>query len=347
MATNKTPGGAKAEGLEASNRNLMKALAGRSDPFTSGRFRKGKGTGGIKLTPADEGRPGMLQPTLEVDPHYHLTKKVVTPYMAEKAKDARRQRKSAEQLQEEVELAKRFYYRAVSAYTEDNDRAGARALFDRAQALLEKAASSDQSDAVPGIKEKVRRHAAMISSLYGDTPNGDNEKKTGKTGAKDEGLLQRPQQQEPAKSAERLPTVRARAETTRRLTKALRPHELSEFLAHAAAHPWDSNGSVRPSDHIKTQFAKWLKLGLSRSDLVTAQPNLAQAYATETSRNPARRIKGLVVRPHKLPPGAKPAISMRPVWQLTKKELEAKRTLEREKKQRQRHRQKNATFTPS
>jgi hypothetical protein len=190
-----------------------------------------------------------------------------------------------------------------------------------------------------------RRGLATKGKLEAPAPNIDNAPKTGKTGAKDEGLVQKPEKQEPAKNAERLQTDSARAETTQRLIKALRPHELTEFLAHAAAHPWDGNSGVRPSDHIKTQFAKWIALGLSRTDIVAAQPNLAQAYATETSRYPERRVKGLVVRPHKLPPGAKPAISMRPVWQLTKKELEAKRALERAKKQRQRQRQKDATLT--
>ena len=130
----------------------------------------------------------------------------------------------------------------------------------------------------------------------------------------------------------------ARAETTQPPAKQLSSHELRKFLAYAKAHPWDSDGDVRPSDHIKKKFAKWLKLGLSRTDIVMAQENLAQAYATEISRDPTKRVKELVVRPHTLPPGAKRALSARLVSELTAEELEIKRAIERDKKQRQRQR---------
>jgi hypothetical protein len=197
------------------------------------------------------------------------------------------------------------------------------------------------------LLQKLKRHYARFDRVRGTPATKGNiplentvlgrasVETTGISGAKDEGLVHEPQR-----------TIRyAGIETAQRSERQLSPRQLSEFIAYAAAHAWDSNSGVRPSDHIKTQFAKWLALGLSRADIIAAQPNLAQAYATETSRYPARRVKGLIVRPHKLPPGAKPALSTRPVWQLTKKELEAKRALERAKKQRQRQRQKNPTLT--
>jgi hypothetical protein len=137
----------------------------------------------------------------------------------------------------------------------------------------------------------------------------------------------------------------ARAETTQRQPKQLSSHELRKFLAHAKAHPWDSKGDVGPSDHIKKTFARWLKLGLARTDIIAAQENLAQAYSTEISRNPDRRIEELVVRPHSLPPGAKRALSTSLVSELTPQELEQKRAIEREKKQRQRSRPKSAKLT--
>jgi hypothetical protein len=133
----------------------------------------------------------------------------------------------------------------------------------------------------------------------------------------------------------------ARAETTQRQPKQLTSHERQKFLAHAKAHQWDSRGDVRPSDHIRKTFARWLKHGLlARADIVAAQANLAQAYSTEISRNPERRIEEIVVRPHGLPPGAKRALSMSLVSELTPQELERKRAMEREKKQRQRLRKK-------
>jgi hypothetical protein len=132
----------------------------------------------------------------------------------------------------------------------------------------------------------------------------------------------------------------ARAETTQRQPKQLSSHERTKFLAYAKAHQWDSDSDVRPSDHIKKNFAKWLKLGLARTDIIAAQENLAQAYSTEISRNPDRRIEELVVRPHSLPPGAKRALSTSLVSELTPQELERKRAMERDKKQRQRLKKK-------
>jgi hypothetical protein len=128
----------------------------------------------------------------------------------------------------------------------------------------------------------------------------------------------------------------ARTETTQRQPKSLSSQELKRFLAYAKSHQWDSNGDVRPSDFIKKTFARWLELGLSRTNIVAAQANLAQAYATEISRNPERRVEALIVRPHSIPPGEKRALSARLVSELTAAELELKRAMERDKKQRQR-----------
>lgn len=128
--------------------------------------------------------------------------------------------------------------------------------------------------------------------------------------------------------------------------KQLSPCELEEFLAFAKAYPWDSNSGVRPSEHIKTKFAKWLKRGLSRSNIVEGQKNLAGAYATEVSLDPSKRVEELVVRPHTLPPGAKRALSARLVSELSPQEREQKREMERQKKRRQREQRKNPMLSP-
>lgn len=137
----------------------------------------------------------------------------------------------------------------------------------------------------------------------------------------------------------------AQAETTQRAEPRLSDAELAEFHACAKANPWDSKSGVAPSVHIRETFKEWLGRGLGRSDIVKAQPNLASAYAAEVSRNPAKRVEGLSVRPHRLPPDAP-----RPLWtyraaELTDEDLALKRAHGREQKRRSR--QKLRTLTHS
>ena len=128
----------------------------------------------------------------------------------------------------------------------------------------------------------------------------------------------------------------AAAETTRRAEPQLSAAELEKFMAHAKAKPWDSTSGVAPSKHIRTRFAEWLGRGLGRVHIAAAQPNLASAYAAEVSRNPAKRVEGLAIRPHKLPPDAPRPLSMRRAAELTEEELAAKRAHGREQKRRSR-----------
>jgi hypothetical protein len=155
-------------------------------------------------------------------------------------------------------------------------------------------------------------------------PDVDNVPKTGKTGAKDEGLVHEPQSK-----------IRdAGVETAQRSVRQLSDRELSRFFAHAAANKWDSNSGVAPSAHIKSTFVKWLGRGLWREHIVKAQPNLANAYATEVSRDPSKRVEGLAVRPHKKPAGSPRPLSVRLVAELSEAERELRREAERTKKQR-------------
>jgi tetratricopeptide (TPR) repeat protein len=143
-------------------------------------------------------------------------------------------------------------------------------------------------------------------------------------------------------------TAPARAETTRRAKSLLSEPELAEFRAHAKANPWDSKSGVAPSAHIETAFARWLGRGLGRTDIVSVQPNLASAYAAEVSRDPRKRVEGLAVRPHKLPPDAPRPLSMRRAAELTGEELALKRAQGREAQRRWReaHRAEGVTVRP-
>jgi hypothetical protein len=173
---------------------------------------------------------------------------------------------------------------------------------------------------------RERLIAATIISLEDTSPGGASLETTGISGMKDEGLVQEPQRK----------IADAGIEIVARPERRLNPRQLSAFMAHAAANPWDSNSGVAPSAHIKTTFKKWLGRGLWREHIVKAQPNLAGAYAAEVSRDPSKRVEGLVVRVHKLPPGAKRALSMRLVAEMSEEERELKRAIDRERKQRQR-----------
>jgi hypothetical protein len=188
----------------------------------------------------------------------------------------------------------------------------------------------------------LRGQKALESSgffvIESPAPNVDNTPKTGKTGAKDEGLMHEPRSK-PLNLGEdvgHVVTTPAGWETTRRAEPRLSQAELGEFLACAKANWWKSTSGIAPSTHIKTTFAKWLGRGLERSHIVSAQPNLASAYGAEVSRDPSKRVNGLAVRPHKLPPGAPRPLSVRLVAELSDEERDAKRAAERDRKRRSR-----------
>lgn len=117
--------------------------------------------------------------------------------------------------------------------------------------------------------------------------------------------------------------------------------ELASFKAHALAHPWVPRSGITPSAHIAKYFKKWLKRGLKREHIVEAQPNLAAGYATEISRYPERRVKGIANAPlEKLPAGAPRPLSTRPVIELSDAEKEVRRQKDAAKKRRSRANQK-------
>jgi tetratricopeptide (TPR) repeat protein len=206
------------------------------------------------------------------------------------------------------------------------------------------AGAIDEAYARKGVA-LARNHPIEIADKFQienrDT-NRDNLLKTGKTGAKDEGLVQEPQTQiDTANTAARFGATAAEVESARPPDKRLSPGQLKAFLAHAAANPWDSDSGVAPSAHIKTTFKKWLGRGLWREHIVKAQPNLAGAYAAEVSRDPGKRVEGLAVRPHKKPAGSPRPLSVRLVAELSEPERELKREAERMRKKR--WRQKTAS----
>ena len=138
--------------------------------------------------------------------------------------------------------------------------------------------------------------------------------------------------------------IKAAAETTRpapppKMSKAA----LAAFKAHAAKHQWNPESGVAPSAHIKTKFKKWLGRGLKLKDVHDAQENLAGAYSKEVSRDPSKRIKGLYVRPHKLPAGTPRPLALRLVSELSEEEKAQKRANDAARKRRQRLNQRSST----
>jgi hypothetical protein len=89
---------------------------------------------------------------------------------------------------------------------------------------------------------------------------------------------------------------------TRLTPKRLSEADLAAFKAHVAANPWDKKQHT-PSAYIGTICKAWLGRGLRRADINALPGTLGHAYAAEISRNPARRVEGLIERPHKLPAG--------------------------------------------
>jgi hypothetical protein len=200
-------------------------------------------------------------------------------------------------------------------------------------AALEKLQAEFQGQLAAAARQPLELEGT--NSFESRRSNRDNGANTGKTGAKDEGLVQEPQiPTDAADIARQLKAAAAEVETTQQLETRLSPSELNEFFAHAAANPWDSSSSVAPSAHIKTTFATWLGRGLARGDIVMAQPNLAGAYATEVSRDPGKRVEGLAVNPHKKPAGSPRPPSLRLIAELSDAERELRREAERLKKKR-------------
>jgi hypothetical protein len=112
--------------------------------------------------------------------------------------------------------------------------------------------------------------------------------------------------------------------------------DLAAFMEHAASHQWNPESGVAPSAFIKKTFKKWLKRGLALTDIRAAQSNLAGAYSAEISRDTTKRVKGLYVRPHKLPAGAPRAavVLVRHVADLSEEKAAKRRVSERTKKSR-------------
>ena len=111
--------------------------------------------------------------------------------------------------------------------------------------------------------------------------------------------------------------------------------DLAEFRACAAANPWHPDMLTAPSAHITNFFEPWFGRGLTVEIIASADADLIAAYKAEIIRNPRKRIRALT-KPHKLPTGAKRAISSRLAVELTPEELEEKRRYHREYKQRKR-----------
>lgn len=283
MATNKTPGRTRTEDLEASNRELMESLLDRLDPFKRQRSRKGK-TYLKQISPTD----------------YKLLLKSI----------------SGELTPAEERRVKKLWPSLGPVSKAKAEVAG--------NAQTVEGALTRKTVEDPALRPRLSRsadHPAEIERIIpveARSPNIDNARRTGKTGTKDEGLVQEPQ----SKIGD------AGIATVGRSEQRLNPRQLSAFLAHAVANKWDGKSGVAPSEHIKATFAKWLGRGLWREHIVKAQPNLASAYAAEVSRDPSKRVEGLAVRPHKLPPGAPRAPSARPIAELS----EAEKIARREKK---------------
>ncbi|MHB8270224.1 tetratricopeptide repeat protein [Bradyrhizobium sp.] len=196
--------------------------------------------------------------------------------------------------------------------------------------MLRDAARDLRSGIIPKIAELESNYRVGIVQNFhieSGAADRDNTNRTGKTGEKDEGLVQEPQCDvaDTANTTGRFGAPSAEIEITRRSEGSLSETELAEFRAHAAANKWDSSSGVAPSTHIKTTFAKWLGRGLSRQDIVKVQSNLAGAYATEVSRDPSKRVEGLAVVDRKLPPGAPRPPSARPIAELTEAEKVVRR----------------------
>jgi hypothetical protein len=131
--------------------------------------------------------------------------------------------------------------------------------------------------------------------------------------------------------------------------------QLKEFQAYAKAHPWEAKHKFTASEFIRERYKKWLGkrdeqgnwigAALWREDIADTQvePKLAAAYSTEVRRHPERAVDGIYVRPHKLPEGAKRAVSARLVSELSPDELDQKRERERQKKGRSREQKR---YTP-
>jgi len=136
-----------------------------------------------------------------------------------------------------------------------------------------------------------------------------------------------------------------RAETAPKLSEA----ELAAFKAHAAANQWnpESEPKVSASAFIKETFKDWLGRGLTRKHIFDAQENLAGAYSTEVSRDPRKRIEGLIASREKLPVGAPRPPSIRPVAELSEKEKAERREKKTAAQRRWRKKQHGEALRPS
>jgi hypothetical protein len=122
--------------------------------------------------------------------------------------------------------------------------------------------------------------------------------------------------------------------------------DLAAFKAHAAAHQWnpESKPKVAPSAFIKETFKDWLGRGLTRKHIFDAQENLAGAYSTEVSRDPSKRVAGLITTRETLPVGAPRPPSSRPVAELSEEKKAEKRRKDAAKMRRWRQSQQGLSL---